>query len=86
MNSRHMLFGLPLSLSLDNLLAGVGLGSIHYPVLFSALVIGLVSAAMSCTGLYLGNWLRRFVPKRSDVIVGAYLCLLAARMIFAGAR
>jgi putative Mn2+ efflux pump MntP len=82
-NGRPMLFGLPLSLSLDNLLAGVGLGSIHYPVLISALVIGLVSAAMSCTGLYLGNWLRRFVPKRADVVVGAYLCVLAVRMIFA---
>jgi putative Mn2+ efflux pump MntP len=82
-NSRHMLFGLPLSLSLDNLLAGVGLGSIHYPVLLSALVIGLVSAAMSCTGLYLGNWLRRFVPKRTEVVVGAYLCVLAVRMMLA---
>jgi putative Mn2+ efflux pump MntP len=82
-NGRSMLFGLPLSLSLDNLLVGVGLGSIHYPVLLSALVIGLVSAAMSCTGLYLGNWLRRFVPKRADVVVGAYLCVLAVRMIFA---
>jgi putative Mn2+ efflux pump MntP len=82
-NSRHMLFGLPLSLSLDNLLAGVGLGSIHYPVLLSALVMGLVSAAMSCAGLYLGNWLRRFVPKRTEVVVGAYLCVLAVRMMFA---
>jgi putative Mn2+ efflux pump MntP len=47
------------------------------------LVIGLVSAAMSCTGLYLGDWVRRFVPKRTEVVVGAYLCVLAVRMMLA---
>jgi putative Mn2+ efflux pump MntP len=86
-NRRAMLFGLPLSLSLDNLAAGVGLGAVHYPVVWSALLIGLVSGAMSCAGLYLGALLlgpslRRFVPGRLEYAVGAYLCLLAARMIF----
>jgi len=81
-NGRGLLVGLPLSLSFDNLLAGVGLGAIHFPIVTSALVIGLVSAAMSCAGLYLGAWVRRFVPKRIEVVVGAYLCVLAVRMLF----
>jgi putative Mn2+ efflux pump MntP len=81
-NERAVLFGLPFSLSLDNLLAGVGLGVVHYPVLLSAVVIGLISATMSCIGLYLGGWLRRFVPKRTEIVVGAYLCALALRLIF----
>jgi manganese efflux pump family protein len=84
-NGRGLLFGLPLSLSFDNLLAGVGLGAIHFPIVTSALVIGLVSAAMSCIGLYFGAAVRRFVPKRAEVIVGAYLCLLGVRMLFADA-
>jgi putative Mn2+ efflux pump MntP len=81
-NGQAVLFGLPLSLSLDNLLAGCGLGSIHYPVLLSALLIGLASAAMSCMGLYLGCWLRRFLPQRAEIAAGVYLCVLAVRMLF----
>jgi putative Mn2+ efflux pump MntP len=81
-NSRGLLVGLPLSLSTDNLLAGIGLGAIHFPIVTSALIIGLVSAAMSCAGLYLGAWVRRFVPKRIELVVGAYLCVLAVRTLF----
>jgi putative Mn2+ efflux pump MntP len=81
-NGRGLLLGLPLSLSFDNLLAGVGLGAIHYPIVTSALIVGLVSAAMSCIGLYLGAAVRRFVPKRIEWVVGAYLCVLAVRTFF----
>jgi manganese efflux pump family protein len=81
--SRGVLCGLPLSLSLDNLLAGVGLGSMHLPVVFSALTIGLTSAAMSCIGLYFGGWLRRFIPGRVEFAAGALLCALGVRMLLA---
>jgi len=84
-NSDGVLFGLPLSLSLDNFLAGAGLGAIHFPILLSAVVIGLVSAAMSCAGLYMGAWMRRFLPRRMEIAVGAYLCLLGLRMIWGDA-
>jgi putative Mn2+ efflux pump MntP len=87
-SGRGMLFGLPLSLSLDNLVGGAGISALHYPVLPAALLIGLVSAAMSCAGLYLGGWLRRLVQWRVapwflEPAVGAYLCLLAVRMLIA---
>lgn len=81
-NSRGLLGGLPVSLSLDNLLTGVGLGSMQSPVLLSALVIGTISAAMSCIGLYFGSWLRRFVPDRSEVLAGLFLCIIGARMLW----
>jgi putative Mn2+ efflux pump MntP len=81
--SRGVLFGLPLSLSLDNLLAGIGLGSMHLPVLLSALIIGLTSASMSCIGLYFGAWLRRFIPGRVEFAAGALLCVLGVRMLLA---
>jgi putative Mn2+ efflux pump MntP len=85
---RGMLFGLPLSLSLDNLLGGAGISALGYPVVPAALLIGLVSAAMSCAGLYLGGWLRRLLQWRFaawclEPAVGAYLCLLAVRMLIA---
>jgi putative Mn2+ efflux pump MntP len=82
------LFGLPLSLSLDNLLGGAGISALGFPLAPAALLIGLVSAAMSCAGLYFGAWLRKVVRWRVaqwclEPAVGAYLCLLAVRMIIA---
>jgi putative Mn2+ efflux pump MntP len=83
------LFGLPLSLSLDNLVAGVGIGSLPCPAWVAALAIGLVSGGMSCAGLYGAAWLRRWfcrmVPARVEVLMGAYLCVLAVRMLLADA-
>ncbi|HEX8209692.1 MAG TPA: manganese efflux pump [Longimicrobium sp.] len=71
------MLGLPLTLSLDNLFAGVGLGSAGYPVLASALVVGAISASMCVAGIFAGGWLRRFVPSRPEVWSGAFLVALA---------
>lgn len=83
-NEPRMIVGVPVALSFDNLLAGAGISSIHYPVLLSALIIGLMSAAMSCMGLYLGAWVRRFVPSWLEFAVGGYLCILAGRALSMG--
>src|SRR4029077_15042755 len=61
------LAGLPLWLSLDNLAAGVGLGSLGFPVVVSALVIGLVSGSLCAVGLFSGGWLRRWMPRRAEL-------------------
>jgi putative Mn2+ efflux pump MntP len=79
LNHRALIFGLPLSLSLDNMVAGAGISFSRYPLVASALVIGVISASMSCMGLYLGRWLRRFLPERIELAVGVYLCFLAVR-------
>ncbi len=84
LDGKPLLFGLPLSLSLDNVVAGAGLGAMHYPVVLSAALVGLVSAAMSVAGLYCGAALRRLVPSRIELAVGAYLCALAVRTLFSG--
>lgn len=78
-NRRALLLGLPLSLSLDNVIAGAGIGVAGYPLLQSALIVGSPSAAMACAGLYAGGWLRRFLPDRIELAVGAYLSVLAIR-------
>jgi putative Mn2+ efflux pump MntP len=69
--------GLPLTLSLDNLFAGVGLGSAGYPVVSSALIVGAISGGMCLAGLFAGAWLRRWVPGRAEVWSGAFLVVLA---------
>lgn len=72
------LAGLPLSLSLDNMAAGVGLGSLGFPVVASALIIGIVSGSLCALGLFSGAWLRRWVPRRAELWSGVYLMALAA--------
>lgn len=71
------MMGLPLTLSLDNLFAGVGLGSAGYPVLASALIVGVISGGMCVAGLFAGAWMRRWVPGRAEVWSGAFLVVLA---------
>jgi putative Mn2+ efflux pump MntP len=71
------LAGLPISLSFDNLAAGVGLGSLGFPVIASALTIGLVSGSLCALGLFSGAWLRRWMPRRAELWCGLYLLVLA---------
>lgn len=71
--SKWTLVLLPLSLSIDNLLAGVGLGASGAPLLLSALVVGGISAAMSLAGLYAGQFVRGWLPRRAELFSGAYL-------------
>ena len=71
------MLGLPIPLSMDNLFAGVGLGSAGYPVVSSALLVGLISGAMCLAGLSAGGWLGRRIPGRPELLSGAFLVLLA---------
>lgn len=65
LDNRWTLLGLPLLLSVDNLLAGVGVGVMGQPFLLSAVVIGTISTLMCFAGLYLGQFLRRFCARAS---------------------
>ena len=64
------------------LMAGIGLGALGYPVLFSALVIGLVSASMCFLGLFVGRQVSRWVPAKMELISGSYLVLIALISLF----
>lgn len=79
-NGRWLLYGLPLSLSFDNLLAGVALATLGQPLLFSALVVGLVSTSLCLLGLFGAGWLRRWVSRRlpieAGVLSGVFLVVL----------
>lgn len=84
MDGRLAWIGLPISLSLDNLFAGVGLGSLGYPVIVSALVIGLVSSCLCLLGLLGGAWIARWVPERAEILGGVYLIGLAVFRLLGG--
>jgi manganese efflux pump family protein len=71
------LFGIPLTLSLDNLLAGASLGLLGLSPWLSAGVFGAITAVMSLIGLRLGRAAARLFPIRSDLLSGATLMLAA---------
>ena len=76
-NDLWLFFGIPVSLSLDNLVAGVGIGMLELPVLVSALVLGVVSGLMSLAGLRLGSAVGRYLPLRAEMLSGVALIGMA---------
>lgn len=72
-----LVFGIPLSLSLDNLVAGASLGLIGFPVALSAAVIGTMSGLMSLAGLRLGGVAVRYLPVRAELLGGVALICIA---------
>jgi putative Mn2+ efflux pump MntP len=79
-NHRWTIAALPLSLSLDNLLIGVSLGTLSYPLPFAAATIGTVSASMCIAGMIGGARLRRWIPRHASVASGLYLIVIAVIM------
>jgi manganese efflux pump family protein len=71
------LFGIPLSLSLDNLLAGASLGLLGFSPVLSATVFGATTAVMSMVGLCLGRALGRLIRIRTDLLSGVTLITAA---------
>ncbi|MEU2225556.1 manganese efflux pump [Streptomyces sp. NPDC018347] len=74
------LFGIPLTLSLDNLFAGASLGVLGLSPWFSAAVFGVMTAALSLVGLQLGRAAARLIRIRSDLLSGVTLIIAAAAL------
>jgi putative Mn2+ efflux pump MntP len=73
------LFGLPLSLSVDNLIAGTGLGLLGFSPVIPAAILGAVTAVMSFVGLWLGRLAVRAIPIRADLL--SAVSLLGAAIV-----
>lgn len=80
-NKRWMIIVLPLLMSLDNLLAGIGLGTSGYPVISASLAVGICAGVMSLVGVLLGDRVRKLVPKRIELVSGTYMIALAVFLI-----
>ncbi|MGW5210156.1 manganese efflux pump MntP [Streptomyces sp. NPDC004051] len=80
------LFGIPLTLSLDNLFAGASLGLLGLSPWFSAAVFGAVTVVMSLVGLRLGRAAARLIRIRSDLLSGITLIIAAVALplVFGG--
>ena len=78
---RWMVLGLPLSLSLDNLVAGTSLGMIGFPILLSVTIIGAMSALLSFAGLKLGRTAVNLLRFRAELIGGVVLIFIALSFV-----
>ena len=76
-DDRWALFGIPFSLSVDNLVTGTSLGLLGFSPVFSAVVFGAITALMSFIGLRLGRVAARFIPIRMDLLSGIALIVMA---------
>ena len=71
------MFGLPVLLSLDNLVAGVGLRLLSFPAVFSAAVLGITSGLMALAGLTLADVVGRHLRLPAGAVGGAALVVVA---------
>jgi manganese efflux pump family protein len=80
------LFGIPLTLSLDNLFAGASLGLLGLSPWLSASVFGVMTALLSLVGLRVGRAAARLVRIRSDLLSGVTLIIAAVALplVFGG--
>jgi putative Mn2+ efflux pump MntP len=76
------ILGMPLCLSLDNLVAGIGLGSLWLPVVSSAVIIGALSGLMSLLGLTFGRLGRLSLPARVERLSGLLLVIMGVMAVF----
>ncbi|HEX4680237.1 MAG TPA: manganese efflux pump [Gaiellaceae bacterium] len=72
------LFGLPLPLSLDNILAGTSLGLLGFSPWLAPAIFGVMTTVMSFVGLQLGRTAAQFIRVRSDVLSGIALVAMSS--------
>ncbi len=73
---------LSLATSIDALAVGLGIGVLGKPILFPSVVIGLVCALFSITGIALGKKAGRLLGRRVMRIGGLILIAIGIRIVF----
>ncbi len=76
-DQRWALFGLPVPLSVDNVVAGTSLGLLGFSPWLAPPLFGVITALMTLAGLQLGRALARFIHIRSDLLTGVALVVMA---------
>jgi manganese efflux pump family protein len=76
-DQRWALFGLPLPLSVDNVVAGTSLGLLGFSPWLAPPLFGVITAVMTLAGLQLGRAVAYFIRIRSDLLTGVALVVMA---------
>jgi manganese efflux pump family protein len=77
MDQRWALFGLPLPLSVDNVVAGTSLGLLGFSPWLAPPVFGAITTLMTFVGLELGRAAAALIRLRSDLLTGVALVIMA---------
>jgi putative Mn2+ efflux pump MntP len=80
LDERWALFGLPLPLSVDNVVAGTSLGLLGYSPWLAPPLFGVITALMTFVGLQLGRAAANFINIRSDLLTGVALVIMAVAL------
>ena len=73
------LFGMPLSLSVDNFVAGAGLGIAGFSLVVPMMTFGAMTVVMTLAGLVVGRLAARVIRIRADLLSG--ISLLGAAIL-----
>lgn len=73
---------LAVSVSIDALSVGFGLGMLNVKMLCSCLVLGLIAGLMALVGLVLGDKIGLFLANKAQVIGGLVLILLGFHLLW----
>jgi putative Mn2+ efflux pump MntP len=76
-DQRWALLGLPLPLSLDNIVAGASLGLLGFSPWIAPPLFAVTTAVMTLVGLQLGRVAAQFLRIRSDLLTGVALIVMA---------
>jgi manganese efflux pump family protein len=76
-DQRWALFGLPLPLSVDNVVAGTSLGLLGFSPWIAPPLFGAITMVVSLVGLQVGRAAARFIPIRADLVTGVGLVVMA---------
>jgi putative Mn2+ efflux pump MntP len=77
LDPRWALFGLPLPLSVDNVVAGTSLGLLGFSPWLAPPLFGAITALMTFVGLAIGRAAARLIRIRSDLLTGVALIIMA---------
>jgi len=77
LDQRWILFGLPLPLSIDNVVAGTSLGLLGFSPWLAPPVFGTITAVVSFIGLQLGRAAAGLIRVRADLLTGVALIVMA---------
>jgi putative Mn2+ efflux pump MntP len=77
LDHRFALFGLPLPLSVDNVVAGTSLGLLGYSPWLAPPLFGATTAVISIVGLQVGRVAGHLIRIRPDLLTGGALVIMA---------
>lgn len=80
-NKLSVLFSLAVATSIDALIIGMGFAFLKVHILIAVSIIGLISAAFTITGVFLGKRYGKYLGKRAEIIGGAVLLGIGIKIL-----